>query len=216
MKILKFSLLTCVAFIITSCGNSQKEKVKAELPLPKGTEKVAVFAGGCFWGLQEGFSELKGVSKATSGYAGGTTKNPTYEDVNTETTGHAEAVQVVYDPSIISFRQLLDVFFVVHDGTQLNRQGPDIGTSYRSVAFYSNEEEKRQIEQAIVKSNNSQLHPGQIVTEVKQMPTFYPAEKYHQNYVKLNPNQPYVAAVCGPKLDKLRAAFPNLLKEEFK
>ncbi len=216
MKLLKFSLLTCIALFITSCNNSQQEQAKAKLTLPKGTEKIAVFAGGCFWGLQEGFSELKGVSKATSGYAGGTTKNPTYEEVNTETTGHAEAVQVVYDPSVISFKQLLDVFFVVHDGTQLNRQGPDIGTSYRSIAFYSNEEEKKQIEEAIAKSNNSQLHPGQIVTEVISMPTFYPAEKYHQNYVKLNPNQPYVAAVCGPKLDKLRAAFPNLLKEEFK
>lgn len=100
----------------------------------------------------------------------------------------------------------------MHDGTQLNRQGPDIGTSYRSIAFYSNEKEKREIEQAIVNSNRSQLHPGQIVTEVKPIAIFYPAEKYHQNYVKLNPNQPYVELVCGPKLDKLRAAFPNLLK----
>ncbi len=216
MKPFKLTLAAFLLFFITSCNNSQQEQAKAELTLPQGTEKIAVFAGGCFWGLQEGFSELKGVSKATSGYAGGTTKNPTYEEVNTETTGHAEAVQVVYDPSVISFTQLLDVFFVVHDGTQLNQQGPDIGTSYRSIAFYSNEEEKTQIEQAIVKSNNSQLHPGKIVTEVIPMATFYPAEKYHQNYVKLNPNQPYVEAVCGPKLDKLRAAFPQLLKEEFK
>ena len=216
MKLLKLSILTYVVFIISSCGNSKNEKAKAQLTLPKGTEKVAVFAGGCFWGMQEAYSELKGVNKSTSGYAGGTTKNPTYEEVNTETTGHAEAVQIVYDPSIITFKQLLEVFFVVHDGTQLNRQGPDVGTSYRSIAFYANEEEKKQIEEAIAKNNASQLHPGQIVTEIKPIETFYPAEKYHQNYVKRNPNQPYVAGVCGPKIDKVRAAFPQLLKEEFK
>ncbi|MEJ5996180.1 peptide-methionine (S)-S-oxide reductase MsrA [Pedobacter sp. Du54] len=216
MKPLRLLLTSLPLLFILGCGNSPQEKLKAKLTVPKGTEKIAVFAGGCFWGMQEGFSELKGVSKATSGYAGGSTKNPTYEEVNTETTGHAEAVQVIYDPSVISFKQLLAVFFVVHDGTQLNRQGPDIGTSYRSIAFYSDEEEKKQIEQAIIESNNSQLHAGQIVTEVRPMATFYPAEKYHQNYVKLNPNQPYVEAVCGPKIDKLRAAFPELLKEEFK
>lgn len=216
MKILTVTFASLLLLFITSCGNSQQEQTKAKLETPKGTQKIAVFAGGCFWGLQEGFSELKGVVSATSGYAGGTTKNPTYEEVNTETTGHAEAVQIVYDPSIISFKQLLEVFFVVHDGTQLNRQGPDIGTSYRSIAFYSDEEEKKQIAEAILKSNNSQLHPGQIVTEVTPMATFYPAEKYHQNYVKLNPNQPYVQAVCGPKIEKLRAAFPQLLKDEFK
>ena len=216
MNSLKLTFAALLFFFITSCGNSEQEQAKAKVTIPKGTEKVAVFAGGCFWGMQEGFSELKGVASATSGYAGGTTKNPTYEEVNTETTGHAEAVQVVYDPSVITFKQLLAVFFVVHDGTQLNRQGPDIGTSYRSIAFYSNEVEKKEIEQAIVNSNNSQLHPGQIVTEVKPITTFYPAEKYHQNYVKLNPNQSYVVAVCGPKVEKLRAAFPQLLKEEFK
>jgi len=201
--------------VLFACGSAD-DKTMAQVPKVKATQRVAVFAGGCFWGLQEGFSELKGVIKSTSGYAGGTTKNPTYEDVNTETTGHAEAVQVIYDPSVISFAQLLEVFFVVHDGTQLNRQGPDIGTSYRSIAFYSNADEKKQIESAIVKSNNSQLHPGQIVTEVKPMPTFYPAEKYHQNYVKLNPNQSYVANVCAPKIAKLRKAFPNLLQDKYK
>lgn len=216
MKSLNLSIIAFGLLFIAACGNSQPEQTKATLTIPKGKERTAVFAGGCFWGMQEGFSELKGVVKATSGYAGGNTKNPTYEDVNTETTGHAESVQVVYDPAIISFKQLLDVFFVVHDGTQLNRQGPDIGTSYRSIAFYNNEDEKKQIEEAIVKNNNSQIHPGQIVTEVRSMAIFYPAEKYHQNYVKLNPNQSYVSAVCGPKLDKLRAAFPHLLKEEFK
>jgi len=206
--------VVCLMVVFTACGGGDQTREK--LTQPSGKQKVAVFAGGCFWGIQEGFSELKGVIKATSGYAGGTTVDPTYEEVNTETTGHAEAVQIVYDPSVISFAQLLAVFFVVHDGTQLNRQGPDIGTSYRSIAFYSNAEEQKQIEAAITKSNQSQLHPGQIVTEVRPMATFYPAEKYHQNYVKLNPNQPYVVNVCGPKVQKLRQAFPDLLKDEFK
>jgi peptide-methionine (S)-S-oxide reductase len=216
MKFFKLFITAIALLLIAACGDQHSNQTKAKLIISKGTERTAIFAGGCFWGMQEAFSELKGVVRATSGYAGGTTKNPTYEDVNTETTGHAEAVQIVYDPAIINFKQLLDVFFVVHDGTQLNRQGPDIGTSYRSIAFYNNVEEKKQIGEAIIKSNQSQLHPGQIVTEVRPMATFYPAEKYHQNYVKLNPNQPYVENVCGPKVEKLRVAFPSLLKDEFK
>jgi peptide-methionine (S)-S-oxide reductase len=213
---MKLTIAFLTLFItISACGNGEGQ-TKAPLSKPKATEKVAVFAGGCFWGIQQGFSELKGVNKVTSGYAGGTTKNPTYEQVNTETTGHAESVQIIYDPKVISFAKLLEVFFVVHDGTQLNRQGPDVGTSYRSIAFYSNAEEKQQIEAAITRNNRSQLHPGQIVTEVKQTPIFYPAEKYHQNYVKLNPNQAYVVSVCGPKIQKIRKAFPDLLKADFK
>ncbi len=201
--------------VLTACSNGEDKK-PAALPKPGAKEQVATFAGGCFWSIQEGFSELKGVIKATSGYAGGTVKNPTYEQVGTEQTGHAESVQVVYDPSVISFSQLLDAFFVMHDPTQLNKQGPDIGTSYRSIAFYNNAEEKKQIEAAIAKYNRMQFHPGEIVTEVKPFEAFYPAEKYHQNYVRLNPNQPYVANVCGPKVEKLRKALPNLIKDEFK
>lgn len=210
----RFAYLLFTLFI-AACQTSDGQQ-KATLAKTKTGQKVAVFAGGCFWGLQEGFSQLKGVASSTSGYAGGTTKNPTYEDVNTETTGHAEAVQIIYDPALISYAQLLEVFFVVHDGTQLNRQGPDVGTSYRSIAFYSNADEKKKVEAAIAKSNKSQLHPGQIVTEIRPMAIFYPAEKYHQNYVKMNPNQGYVVQVCGPKIQKLRKAFPNLLKAEFK
>lgn len=199
----------------TSCGNTE-EKTKAALPKAKVGEQVATFAGGCFWGMQEGFIELKGVIKSTSGYAGGSKKDPTYEEVSAENTGHAEAVQVIYDPNVISFEQLLAAFFTMHDPTQLNRQGPDVGTSYRSVAFYSNETEKKQIEAAITKYNNSGLHLEKVVTEVKPFEVFYPAEDYHQNYYKLNPNSAYVANVCGPKVQKLRKAFPDLLKEEYK
>lgn len=213
MKRLLGYLLTLA--VLTAC-NSANDQKPADLPKPTAKQQVATFAAGCFWSIQEGFSELKGVIKATSGYAGGKTKDPTYEQVGSEQTGHAESVQVVYDPSIISYSQLLDAFFVMHDATQLNRQGPDIGTSYRSIAFYNNEQEKKQIEAAIVKYNNMQLHPGLIVTEVKPFEAFYPAEKYHQDYFRRNPNQAYVANVCGPKVEKLRKALPNLIKYEFK
>lgn len=209
-----FGILTII-IAFTSCNNSGNQK-KAVLPKPNAKEQVAVFAGGCFWGLQEGFSELKGVSKATSGYAGGTKENPTYEEVSADRTGHAESVQIIYDPNVISFSQLLEAFFVMHDPTQLNRQGPDFGTSYRSVAFYSNETEKKQIEAAITKFNRAKLHSEPVVTEIKPLEKFYPAEQYHQNYYRLHPNEGYIANVCGPKVQKLRTALPNLLQEEFK
>jgi peptide-methionine (S)-S-oxide reductase len=209
-------LLGALVLVFNACGSGGGNPTKAKLPQPKGTQKVAVFAGGCFWSIQEAFSELKGVFKATSGYAGGTTKNPTYEEVSAEQTGHAEAVQVIYDPSIISFAQLTEAFFHMHDPTQLNRQGPDVGTSYRSIAFYSNAAEKKQIALQILRFNNAKLPDQQVVTEVKALPTFYPAEQYHQNYYRLHPNEAYVASVCGPKVMKLRAALPHLLKDEFK
>lgn len=212
-------LIICVVVlaVLASCSNSgtSESNAMAKLPQPKAKEKVAVFAGGCFWSIQEGFSELKGVEKATSGYSGGQTKNPTYEEVGSEQTGHAEAVQVIYDPKVISFAQLLEAFFYMHDATQLNRQGPDVGTSYRSIAFYQNEEERKQIENAIVKFNRAQLHPGTIVTEIKPLTDFYPAEAYHQNYYRTHPNDAYIENVCGPKVEKLRAALPNLLKEAY-
>jgi peptide-methionine (S)-S-oxide reductase len=213
MKSIIGFLLGCV--MLSACGNNV-DQAKTTLPEVKKGEQVATFAGGCFWGIQEGFTELKGVSKSTSGYAGGTKVNPTYEEVSAEVTGHAEAVQVVYDPTVISFSQLLDAFFVMHDPTQLNRQGPDVGESYRSVAFYNNNDEKVQIEKAIVKYGKSGLYLDPVVTEVKQYEAFYPAEAYHQNYYKLNPNSAYVANVCGPKVQKLRKAFPSLLKDDYK
>ncbi len=216
MRFFKLLLTVTVLFVFGSCGNQERDRAKAKLAIPKGTEKIAVFAGGCFWGIQEGFSELKGVVKATSGYTGGTTENPTYEQVGSERTGHAEAVQVIYDPSVISFEQLTHAFFVMHNPTELNRQGPDVGTSYRSMAFYGDEEEKKIIEREIRKENETKYIGLSIVTEIKPITTFYPAEAYHQNYVRLHPNEAYVQGVCGPKVEKLRAAFPDLLKEEFK
>lgn len=204
-----------ILIILSSCGGGA-DQVKVTLPKVKGGEQIATFAGGCFWGMQEGFLELKGVNKSTSGYAGGSKVNPTYEEVSADITGHAEAVQVIYDPNVISFSQLVAAFFVMHDPTQLNRQGPDVGDSYRSVAFYNNAQEKKQIEEAILQYNKSGFHLEPVVTEVKAYDTFYPAEAYHQNYYKLNPNSGYIVNVCGPKVQKLRKAFPSLLKEEYK
>jgi peptide-methionine (S)-S-oxide reductase len=215
-KYLNLSGSLLLLVFMAACGNQQREHAKAELTTAKPTEKIATFAGGCFWSIQEGFTELKGVSKATSGYSGGLTKDPTYEEVSSERTGHAEAVQVVYDPAIISFAQLVEAFFYMHDPTQLNRQGPDIGTSYRSIAFYRTEEEQKQIAQVMLKFNRAKFQSTPIVTEVKAFEAFYPAELYHQNYYRLHPNDAYIENVCGPKLVKLREALPQLLKEEFK
>lgn len=209
-------LLIAIIILFISCNGNNSDNSKAKLPNVKPEEKIATFAGGCFWSIQEGFLELKGVTKATSGYAGGETENPTYEQVGTEQTGHAESVQVVYDPKVISFAQLVEAFLYMHDPTQLNRQGPDVGTSYRSVAFYRNADEKKQIENAILKFNRSKLHIVPVVTAVVPFTAFYPAENYHQNYYRTHPNDAYIANVCGPKVEKLRAAVPNLLKDEFK
>ena len=204
----------CALVTFTACGNGA-DRVAAQLPDAKIGEQVATFAGGCFWGIQEGFLELKGVLKSTSGYSGGSKENPTYEEVTADITGHAEAVQVIYDPTVISFAQLLDAFFVMHDPTQLNRQGPDVGESYRSVAFYNNAEEKKLIDNAISKYEKSGFHSSPVVTEVTAYKAFYPAEVYHQNYYKENPFNSYIMNVCGPKVQKLRKAFPELIKPEY-
>ncbi|MES2419452.1 MAG: peptide-methionine (S)-S-oxide reductase MsrA [Bacteroidota bacterium] len=203
-------------FLMLACNRKQEEQTKTQLTRAKGTEKTATFAAGCFWSTQEGFLELKGVIKATSGYTGGSTKDPTYEEVSTGLTGHAEGVQVIYNPDIISFAQLVEAFFYMHDPTQLNRQGPDFGTNYRSIAFYRNAEEKKEIENVRLKFNRAKLHSEPIVTEIKAFEVFYPAEDYHQNYYRQHPNDGYVTNVCGPKLNKLRAALPELLKDKFR
>jgi peptide-methionine (S)-S-oxide reductase len=178
----------------------------------KKTETVVV-AGGCFWGVQAVFSALKGVSSAVSGYAGGNKTTAHYEIVSTGTTGHAESVQITFDPSEISFGQLLKIYFsVAHDPTQLNRQGPDEGTQYRSEIFYMTDEQKRIAEAYIQQLNAAKVFPKAIVTKVAPLQGFYRAEDYHQDYVAHNPRQPYVAYNDLPKLTNLRAEFPELLK----
>jgi peptide-methionine (S)-S-oxide reductase len=186
-------------------------------PAPTGvaaSSDTAVFAGGCFWGVEAVFEHLKGVSSATSGYAGGSAPSPSYEQVSSGATGHAEAVLVVYDPAEISYDQLLQVFFTVaHDPTQLNRQGPDVGTQYRSAVFYRNAAQRQATEGYIAKIREARLYRGDVVTEVATLRAFHPAEAYHQNYLVRHPNQPYIVINDAPKLEHLRRQFPALYRE---
>ena len=175
-------------------------------------EEVATFGGGCFWSMGEAMFELKGVDKVISGYAGGTTKNPSYEDVSTRTTGHAETVQVYYDPKVISYATLVEGFFSAHNPTELNRQGPDEGTDYRSVAFYRTPQEKNILLAEIKKINASKHFSDPVVTQVVPFKVFYPGEKYHQGYYKTNGDNPYIASVSEPKVMKFRSAMKADLK----
>jgi peptide-methionine (S)-S-oxide reductase len=174
-------------------------------------EQTAVVAGGCFWGIQAVFQHVKGVISATSGYSGGEAKTAEYEIVSTGETGHAESVKITYDPSQITYGELLRVFFsVAHDPTQLNRQGPDDGTQYRSVIFYGNDEQKKIAQAYIAQLDQAKLFPRPIVTQVVPLKAFYPAEAYHQNYATLHPNQPYIVFNDAPKVAHLRQEFPDL------
>ena len=178
-----------------------------------GKEKT-VFAGGCFWGVQSVFQRVKGVIATTAGYSGGSATTATYKQVVTETTGHAESVEVTYDPSRITYGQLLRIFFsVAHDPTQLNRQGPDVGTSYRSAIFYTNEEQKRLANAYIAQLDGQKIFPGKIVTEVTPLKGFYRAEDYHQDYAYYNPNNPYIQVCDRPKIAALEQQFPELFVE---
>ena len=175
------------------------------------SRQTAVFAGGCFWGVQAVFQHVKGVITATSGYAGGSVKNPEYEMVSTGETGHAESVQVTYDPSQITYGELLRVFFsVAHDPTQLNRQGPDTGTQYRSAIFYANDEQKKIAESYIAQLEQAKVFDRRIVTQVSPLQAFYPAEAYHQNYAALHPNNLYIVYNDAPKVEHLKQQFPDL------
>jgi len=184
----------------------------ADAPLAaKSSKQTAVVAGGCFWGIQLVFQHVKGVKNATSGYSGGTVSSPEYEQVGTGKTGHAESVMITFDPAQICYGQLLKVFFsVAHDPTQLNRQGPDVGTQYRSVIFYANDEQKHIAEAYIAQLEQTKLFPRPIVTQVVPLTAFHDAEMYHQNYATLHPDNPYIATNDAPKLDHLRQQLPNL------
>ncbi len=172
----------------------------------------AYFASGCFWCVEAIYESLKGVKEVYSGYAGGKTKNPTYRQIGTGLTNHSEAVEIIYDENIVNFNTLVDVFFGSHDPTTLNRQGPDYGSQYRSIAFYSNEKEKEIIENYIFDLKKNNVFKNEIVTEVKALKIFYYAEEYHQDYEKKNPNNPYVKTVSIPRLIRFKNKYPNLLK----
>ena len=169
--------------------------------------EVATLGGGCFWCLEAVYQELAGVEGVVSGYAGGHVPNPSYEQVCTGTTGHAEVVQITFDPSVISYRELLQVFFTIHDPTSLNRQGNDVGPQYRSIILYHSPEQRAAAEQMIAELTAAGLWDRPIVTEVQPLTAFYPAEAYHQNYFKRNPLQPYCQFVVAPKVAKARKEF---------
>jgi peptide-methionine (S)-S-oxide reductase len=184
-------------------------KLDASLAGHSGNEK-AVFAGGCFWGTQSVFERVKGVTKTTAGYAGGSASTATYDQVTTETTGHAESVEVVFDPSKITYGQLLRIFFsVAHDPTQLNRQGPDVGTSYRSAVFYVNDEQKKIASAYIEQLNQAGVFAKPIVTQLTSLKGFYNAEDYHQDYALKHPDNPYIQVCDRPKIEALKQQFPE-------
>lgn len=187
--------------------NNQKETDQPEQDL-----SMATLGGGCFWCLEAVYLELQGVDKVLSGYSGGDTVDPSYQEVCSGNTGHAEVVQIRYDPDAISYREILTVFFTIHDPTTLNRQGADVGTQYRSVIFYHNREQKEVSEQLIQELNNENIWPDPIVTEIAPFEKFYVAEDYHQEYYKYNSEQPYCRVVISPKVAKFRRTFSEKLK----
>ena len=175
-------------------------------------QQIAVFASGCFWCTEPVFSQLKGVSKVVSGYIGGHTLDPTYKDICNGDTGHAEAIQITFDAEQINFETLLEIFFVSHDPTTLNRQGNDVGTQYRSAVFCQNAEQRNAVSKMITEFNAAHLFNAPVVTQINDANTFYPAEGYHQYYFDKNPNQPYCMAVAAPKAAKIRAKYAALIK----
>jgi peptide-methionine (S)-S-oxide reductase len=216
----RHAALTVLILLASTIGC--RAETRTRLPAPakdvalatKPGKQVAVFAGGCFWGTQSVFERVKGVVATTAGYAGGSAATATYDQVTTETTGHAESVKVVFDPSKITYGQLLRIYFsVVHDPTQLNRQGPDIGTSYRSVIFYTNEEQKGLSEAYIAQLEGAKAFPKPVVTQVVPLKGFYDAESYHQDYALYHPDNSYILVCDKPKIDALKAQFPELFQE---
>jgi peptide-methionine (S)-S-oxide reductase len=201
-------------FIISAwmgCSNNPNNTIN-NMETNQNNFEYATFGGGCFWCIEAIFSEVRGIHTATSGYSGGHIKNPTYREVTSGRTGHAEVVQLAYDPSVISYRQILEVFFHLHDPTTLNRQGADVGTQYRSVIFYHNEYQEKIAREVLKEIDESDLWNDPLVTEISPLGDFYVAEQYHQDYYKNNPNQPYCTFVISPKIAKLRSLFKDKLK----
>lgn len=212
------------AFSVSNAASGASEKA-VQLPAPtldasapasaSASNDTAVFAGGCFWGVQAVFQHTKGVLNAVSGYAGGAKETATYASIGSGRTGHAESVQITYDPKQISYGKLLQIYFsVAHDPTTLNRQGPDSGTQYRSAVFYQDAMQKQVAERYIAQLDAAKVFPGKIVTQVNAPAAFYPAEAYHQDYATLNPRQPYIARFDLPKIDNLKTMMPELYRDK--
>ena len=207
-----FLLLIAAGISLQSASEPQKLKQKQRIMTATANVDTATLAGGCFWCIEAIFQQVDGVTKVKSGYTGGETPNPTYRDVCTGNTGYAEAIQVVYDPTKVSFAKLLEVFFTVHNPTTLNRQGADVGTQYRSAIFYHSAEQKRIAETVVAKLNASGTWTSPIVTEISSLKPFYVAEDQHQNYFNDNKRQPYCQMVIQPKMDKFRKVFQEIIK----
>lgn len=211
MKIL--SILVSAACLMSAGGKLPSPTTDMKAPAEKTA--TAVFAGGCFWGVEGVFEKLKGVTNAVSGFSGGKKRPSGYDEVSTGSTGHAESVEVTYNPSVISYGQLLQVFFsVAHDPTELNRQGPDEGTQYRSAIFYANEEQKRVAEAYIQQLTEAKVFRHKIVTQVAPLTGFYPAEAHHQHFLQRNPNYPYIVYNDMPKIRDLEKQFPELVAKK--
>jgi len=217
-----FFLVLCLLLVTFGLSRWMQAQTRGGIPAPNNDaplashsgKQTAVFAGGCFWGTQSVFERVKGVVATTAGYAGGSAATATYDQVTTETTGHAESVKVVYDPSKITYGKLLQIFFsVVHDPTQFNRQGPDVGTSYRSAIFYANEEQKNISAAYIAQLDATKVFRKPIVTQVVPLKGFYDAESYHQDYALHNPDNPYILVCDRPKIEALKKEFPGLFQE---
>lgn len=217
---MNYSLFFLISFFFFSCGNNAQEETVTrpeianaepiEVPAENGLKKT-YFASGCFWCVEAVYESIEGVEEAISGYAGGHTKNPTYEETNTGRTGHAEAVEVIYNPEIVDFKTLVEVYFGSQNPTQVNGQGPDRGSQYRSIIFFQNEEQKKIIEE--VKAEVAKDYKKPIAAEVLPFQKFWVAEEYHQDYEKRNPNNPYVKNVSIPRINKFKEKFPGILKD---
>ncbi len=207
-----------ILILAFACQAREKETIAQQLKEPvqmniENGMEVATFAGGCFWCTEAVFLELDGVKKVVSGYIGGKTVNPTYKDICTGETGHAEAIEITFDPEKITFGELLEIFFATHDPTTINRQGNDVGTQYRSEIFYHNDEQKSLSEYYIDLLNSENTYGKKVVTKISAAPVFYPAEDYHQNYYNQNKRQSYCSYVITPKIDKVRTKFKDKLKK---
>ncbi len=213
LLIIFFGVITLTQFSCAQGGSAKKTEVKRVDMKTSKDKAVAVFASGCFWCTVHIFEAVQGVDSAIAGYAGGNTKNPTYREVGTETTGHAESVMVYYDPKIVSYDELLNVFFLSQDPTTVDQQGPDRGSSYRSAIFFETQEQQALAKNAIDKYNRSGMFNKPIVTEIKKLDGFYRAEEYHQHYILLNPNDGYVQNVSIPRFNAFKARYKGKLKD---
>ncbi|PQL95606.1 peptide-methionine (S)-S-oxide reductase MsrA [Apibacter adventoris] len=211
---MKSYILILNIFLFINCQTNQHKEKYSEYT-EKKLEKVT-FGGGCFWCLSPCFEMIKGVNKVTSGYSGGYNDYPTFQQVSSGLTDHAEVIQIEYDPEYISFSEILDIFWFLHDPTQLNRQGIDIGSQYRSIILYRNEEQKILSQESLKKSQSTDLWKGKYVTQIVPFVNFFPAEDFHQEYYQKNPSHPYCISVIAPKIEKFRTKFNYKLKPEFK